>query len=111
MLAEKVAGFSPLAGREVVARAGLPVDVTRDQLRPADIDSLWTAFAEVIEAACAGRTVPTAVSTEGGLEFWLMPLHSVQGEARAFPSVQEMLDWVYGQQAARAPCYSASGSR
>lgn len=100
VLAEHVAGFSPLAGREVVARAGLPLDVTREELKPGDLAALWRSFSEVMEAVRTGRSRPTAVTSGDKAEFWLMPLKSVEGEAREFDSVQEMLDWVYARRAA-----------
>lgn len=102
VLADRVAGFSPLAGREVVARAGLPLDVTREQLNPEDLDSLWAAFRQVIEAAKSGGTEPTAVTAGDKTEVWLMPPVTVEGEARAFSTAQEMLDWAYGRRAKRA---------
>lgn len=102
VLAESLAGFSPLAGREVVARAGLSLDITREELSPTDIEALWAAFQEVITPLQTGRFRPTALMTPTGIEFWHEPLTSVQGESRSFSSMQELLDWVYAQRAAEA---------
>lgn len=102
VLTERVAGFSPLAGREVVARAGLPLEATRQELGPEQLFALWTAFRDVIEAARSGDSRPTAVTAGDKVEVWLMPLVTVPGEARAFDNAQEMLDWAYGRQAKRA---------
>src|SRR5690606_16706142 len=55
VLAESLAGFSPLAGREVVARAGLSFDITREELSPAGIEALWAALQEVITPLQTGR--------------------------------------------------------
>lgn len=102
VIADNFAGFSPLAGREVVARAGLPLEVTRDELTAADVHALWSAFQEVMEPLETGRFLPTALITGAGIEFWHQPLASIEGEARAFSSMQELLDWVYTQRAAEA---------
>jgi len=102
VLAESLAGFSPLAGREVVARAGLSFDITREELSPAGIEALWAALQEVITPLQTGRFRPTALLTPDGIEFWHEPLVSVQGQSRSFPSMQELLDWVYTQRAAAA---------
>lgn len=101
VLAERVAGFGPLAGREIVARASLDVDATREQLDAAAIDRLYRAFREVVDDLEAGRLAPCAVQSGENVEFWLFPLRTVAGEARRFDTVNELLDWAYGRRAAR----------
>jgi len=100
VLAQNVAGFSPLAGREVVARAGLDPGVTREALAPGDVPKLYQAFREVVQALEPGRAEPCAVDAGERVEFWLLPLLTVEGACRRFPSVNQLVDWVYRRRAA-----------
>lgn len=102
VLAERIAGFSPLAGREVVARAGLDVDATRDALTPGAIGDLFKAFREVVEAVESNSAKPCAVESAGEIvDFWLLPPCTVSGATVCFGSMNELVDWVYRRKAER----------
>jgi len=100
VLSERVAGFSPLAGREVVARAGLEPDICRDQLGAGEIEALFRAFSGVVRAVETGSLDPCAIETDEAPEFWILPLQTIAGRSKRFDSMNRLLDWTYRRRAA-----------
>ncbi len=97
-----VMGLSPLAAREIVARAGLPPDANRADLTFESIEQLWQAFTHLMEALERGAIEPTAVVGAESTDFWCFSLYTLAGEATRYPNLQELLDEVYTKKANQA---------
>ncbi|MCI1857655.1 MAG: NFACT family protein [Sporolactobacillus sp.] len=84
-----VEGFSPLLGREIVARAGLT-----------NQESVGRVFADVLDSIRRHRYTPTIVYLRGGKAEYhvLVPSH-LQGEKETFQDVNRMLDRFYAVKA------------
>jgi predicted ribosome quality control (RQC) complex YloA/Tae2 family protein len=89
-LVQHFSGISPLFAKEAVFRAGI-----------ANRSTLPKSFLSMIESVKAGHTVPQIVSYNGKETFYILPLTHLQGEAKTFSSLSEMLDRYYFGKAER----------
>lgn len=94
---QHIAGLSPLAARELVARAGLDARATRDEVQPADRTRLWQALHSLLDALDRGACEPVAVKTDGAEEFWCFPIQTLSGRERRFSTLQELLDDIFSR--------------
>lgn len=98
-LVEAYHGLGPDAGREIVARAGLPVTVTRAEIEASDAEALWDAFREIMTDVKTGNVQPWGAwdANDRPTDFWILPLTQRDGSARCFESVNALFDWYFGQ--------------
>lgn len=95
ILADRWMGFSPFAGKELLARASLPTDLLRRDLDERALARLWESFQELLRSLAAGEVAPCAVESGGRHTVWLFPILTLSGELRTFPTLSALLDWDY----------------
>lgn len=83
-IVDKFAGISPVFAKEALFRAGL-----------ANRTSLPKAFISMIEEIKLGKLQPQIISYLNKEAFYIIPLTHLNGEAKTFESICEMLDRFY----------------
>lgn len=95
LLVETYQGISPLTAKEIVARAGLDPEASREQL--SDINKLWTAFQELLQNTIAGRNQPCLAVDSNGVpvDFAPFPLLTKGASHRTIATLSEAIDEYY----------------
>ncbi|MCU9612167.1 NFACT RNA binding domain-containing protein [Caldibacillus lycopersici] len=83
-LVNQFAGISPLFAREVLNKAGIANRLTVPK-----------AFIELVKQVHSNQITPTLMKSKQKEYFYLFPLTHIQGEARSFPTLSELLDHYY----------------
>ncbi|MBC8079011.1 MAG: NFACT family protein [Gorillibacterium sp.] len=99
-IVDSFSGLSPLVAREIVYRAGGGLSL---DLAVVSLDSVWEAFAQIMEDIRMHRYYPAIKREEntGKLFFSVIPLTHVNGSEELFDSISACLDYFYGEKAER----------
>ncbi|WP_449539954.1 Rqc2 family fibronectin-binding protein [Ferdinandcohnia sp. Marseille-Q9671] len=89
-IVSKFSGISPLFAKEVISRAGI-----------ANRRTLPGPFLSMIEEIQENKISPQIISKGQKDYFYILPLTHLEGEARKFPTISEMLDRFYFGKAER----------
>ncbi|MEH7386669.1 NFACT RNA binding domain-containing protein [Bacillus sp. JJ1521] len=89
-IVNKFSGLSPLFAKEAVFRAGI-----------ANRKTLPGPFLSMIENLKQNQITPQIITKGHKDYFYILPLHHIDGEAKEFPSISEMLDRFYFGKAER----------
>lgn len=73
LLTSRYDGFGPFAAAEVLYRAGVAPDITRERLTPEAADALWRAFSGLVGRIAAGDIEPALFQGPQGPDFWVLP--------------------------------------
>lgn len=86
LLVEKIGGIGPQTAREIIFRAGLPVEATLDSCGEYELTRLYRALREIVAAISPQGWRPVVVMTRegGGLAFAPFELLQFEGLPRQF---------------------------
>ncbi|MFD2670211.1 Rqc2 family fibronectin-binding protein [Marinicrinis sediminis] len=98
---EQWKGFSPLSAKELVARAGLTVSFTLNQLSIRQADALAEAFESMLRPILIQDIQPNLSldSEQDKWSFYVLPLQQFTGEQTHYETISELLEAYYGDKA------------
>lgn len=98
VIAETVAGFSPLLARETIVSADLPLELTVDQCGQLELRLVWQKIMQYAAAALENRFIPTLVGDpQNPVAFAAFDLLQYEGvKKRSFSSISQAIDAFYG---------------
>ncbi|MCL4517028.1 MAG: NFACT family protein [Firmicutes bacterium] len=99
-IADSFQGVSPQIGREVLARAGLPPDLSRRELDEGQIPRLWGAFKAMVDTVKARRFSPVIYLDEEGQPSDFSAIVLVLyagGRSQPVPSISAALESYYAR--------------
>jgi predicted ribosome quality control (RQC) complex YloA/Tae2 family protein len=98
VIAEHIAGFSPLLARETIVSAGLPQDLIVDHCGQLELRLVWQKILEYATAALERRFNPTMVGDfQSPVAYAAFDLIQYEGLNKiSFPSISQAIDAYYG---------------